>query len=573
MKGQVGAAGRPPQRGREPPPIDEPPRETCDAVPGRLISDPAQKSATAGYGEETLASREYKKTLMSHEHRLARWRAAFVSAVTVAALAGCGPSSSQSPMDGSAPDGSSTDGAPDAAPGRQPAGWDQGLRLPEPVDRNPAPDVVEIDLEAKVSPVSIVAGGSSPVWSYNGLLPGPLIRVPTGARLIVHFKNSLPEETTVHWHGVRLPADQDGVPAHSQPAIAPGGTFDYSFVVPDSGLYWYHPHFRSARQVGDGLYGALLVEPRGTAAPAGEQEPDGLGDNLVLVLSDIAVNANGTLFDPDYGGDPEVELGREGNVLLVNGKVAPTVLARRGMRQRWRIVNSAKSRYFQIALPGHKLVRIGGDGGLITAPVETDQLLLTPGERADVLITPQGDPGARIPLRWLPFDRGNSSGQAAERDLMFVEITGDAPYPDGAIPAALRAIAPLAIAPGDRRRDISLTRRVEDGMLVMGIDGVASWDATPLDAKVATTEVWNVSNATQWDHPFHLHGFLFQPVNPDTGRPIDPPEWKDTLNVPKDFGLVSFVVRYDDRPGMWMFHCHILDHADVGMMGMVHLSR
>ena len=111
-----------------------------------------------------------------------------------------------------------------------------------------------------------------------------------------------------------------------------------------------------------------------------------------------------------------------------------------------------------------------------------------------------------------------------------------------------------------------------DDKLALGIDGVPSWQAEPLHARVGDTELWTVSNEMDWDHPFHLHGFFFQPVDPATGLPPGQPEWKDTLNVPR-YDTAAFAVRYDDRPGMWMFHCHILDHADAGMMGMVHLAR
>lgn len=462
----------------------------------------------------------------------------------------------------------------DAAPPRpaQPAGWDESVRLPEAPDLDPAPQVVEIELEARVTDLQLVAAGASAAWTYNGMLPGPLIRVPTGARLKVHFKNNLPEETTVHWHGIRLPAEMDGVPEHSQPAVPPGGSFDYDFVVPDSGLFWYHPHVRSARQVGDGLYGALLVEPRGT--PAAAEEPAGLGDDLVLMLSDIGVDEQGALFDPEHGGDLATLFGREGNIVLANGRIAPTVLARRGLRQRWRVVNGAKSRYFQLAMAGHRFVRIGGDGGLINAPEEHDMVVIAPGERVDLLVTPSGEPGARIPVRWVPFDRGFGSVEfRKDENVLIVEIAGDPPVVDAPVPTTLRAIAPLPVASTDIRRMITLTEQTIDGKLIMGIDGVPSWEAAPLNARVGTTEIWTVVNKTDWDHPFHLHGFFFQPVDLQTGLPpAVAPEWKDTINVPKKDGMASFVVRYDDRQGMWMFHCHILDHADAGMMGMLHLG-
>jgi FtsP/CotA-like multicopper oxidase with cupredoxin domain len=466
------------------------------------------------------------------------------------------------------------DGQPDPGDGRpaQPSGWDDGVRLPEPRDRHPAANVVEIDLQARVAAVEIVPGLTSPAWTYDGGVPGPLIRARAGDRLLVHFTNLLPEETTIHWHGVRLTADMDGVPDQPHPAVQPGGSFDYAFTVPDAGLFWYHPHVRAAAQVGDGLYGALLIEPATATAAA---DPPGAGvdavDDLVLVLSDMQINDDGTLGDPQTGGDIGTLFGREGNVVLVNGRVAPTVRARPGLRQRWRIVNAAKSRYFQLTVPDHRFTRIGGDGGLITAPLESDRVLVIPGERADVVVTFQGPPGARLPVRWIPYDRGFGSTEfRPEEDVFYVELSADAPVDEVPLPATLRDVPPLDVAGPARIRSIALTQATVDGRLVLGIDGVPSWEAAPLHAHPGETELWVVTNAMEWDHPFHLHGFFFQPLDPTTFTPTGAPEWKDTLNVPRQ-QQIAFAVRYDDRPGMWMFHCHILDHADAGMMGMLHL--
>src|SRR5262245_34594829 len=122
----------------------------------------------------------------------------------------------------------------------QPAGWKDAVSLPEAIDLDPSPDVVEINLTARVAQLEIKPGLLTPAWTYDGSVPGPLIRARAGNRVIVHFTNNLPDETTIHWHGVRLTADMDGVPGHSQPPVPPGGTFDYSFVVPDASLFWYH---------------------------------------------------------------------------------------------------------------------------------------------------------------------------------------------------------------------------------------------------------------------------------------------------------------------------------------------
>jgi FtsP/CotA-like multicopper oxidase with cupredoxin domain len=445
----------------------------------------------------------------------------------------------------------------------QPSGWDDALHLREAVDINPAPDIVEINLDARVEPVELKPGVITQTWTYDGGVPGPLIRAHVGNRVIVHFTNHLPEDTTVHWHGVRLPAAMDGVPGHTQDAVPPGGSFDYSFVVPDASLFWYHPHFNSAAQVGDGLYGALLVE--------GDGEPDGLGDPLVLVLSDVSLNDDGTLMDPNSGGDYGLLFGREGNVLLTNGKVAPTILARNGLRQRWRIVNASKARFYQLALEGHTFTRIGGDGGFIETPLESERLLVLPGGRADVLVTPSGQAGTTVPVRWIPFDRGFGATYNRPEEIVFnMQFAGDAPVEDTPVPTRLRTIVPLDLT-DSIARSIDLTQDILANKLVLGINGVPSWDAQPFYARVGDTEVWTINNLMAWDHPFHLHGFFFQPLDPVTGAALPSAEWRDTYNVPKNES-VKFVVKYDDRPGMWMFHCHVLDHADGGMMGMLMLA-
>ena len=152
-----------------------------------------------------------------------------------------------------------TGGAVAEAQSLQPEGWDTGLKLVEAADVNPDPKIVEVMLEARISSLEITPGVRTDAWTYNGGLPGPLIRARKGDRLIVHFSNRLPQSTTVHWHGVQVPIEMDGVPGASQPPVETGGTFTYDFVVPDAGLFWYHPHVMSAAQVGFGLYGPLLV--------------------------------------------------------------------------------------------------------------------------------------------------------------------------------------------------------------------------------------------------------------------------------------------------------------------------
>lgn len=445
----------------------------------------------------------------------------------------------------------------------QPQGWDSAVPLQSAADENADPQVFETTLTARIGNVEILPGKQTPVWSYDGVLPGPLLHVKAGDDLIVHFRNELPASTTIHWHGLRIPAAMDGTPGHSQDAVLPGSSFRYEFVVPDPGLYWYHPHVASAEQVGFGLYGAILVDD--------PDEPTDLGDELILVLSDIAVNDDGSLESPDSGGEFGTLFGREGNVLLVNGRRNPTLQARAGLRQRWRIVNAAKSRYFQIALADHTFTRIGGDGGRIETPIESERLVLTPGERADALVVPRGAPGTTLVVRWVPFDRGyGTTFNRPEEELFRIRLADVPAATPNPLPPLERTILPLDTS-GATNIMLELTKNDQNGQLAMGINGVPSWDAMPLPAMTGETQVFVVKNTFDFAHPFHLHGFFFQPLD-DNGAPKHPLEWKDTIDVP--VGKTSrFVVTYDTRPGMWMFHCHILDHADAGMMGMIDLQK
>jgi FtsP/CotA-like multicopper oxidase with cupredoxin domain len=436
-------------------------------------------------------------------------------------------------------------------PPGQPLGWDDGIRLPAADDINPAPDVIELNLEARAASFSYVPGGPTPMLAYNGTVPGPMIRAQVGNRVVIHFTNSLSEETTIHWHGLRIPAAMDGMPGYSQQPVQPGETFVYDFVVPDASTFWYHPHVDSAVQEGNGLYGAFIVDDA--------SEPAGLGDEVVMVLSDIDVKDDGSLQPPDGGGDLATLFGREGNVLLVNGKVRPKLKARPGLRQRWRFINAAKSRYYQIGLDGHAFARIGGDGGLLAAPVDVAQPVVGPGERMDLLVVPQGEPGSELVVRWIAFDRGfGSTFNRPPQDLFAVDLEGP-PAKTPPMADVHRDIAPLSTE-GATPISLSLDQ-VSTAPFELGINGVAFKDSEPLMADVGETQVWTITNTIDFAHPFHLHGFFFQVLSP-----AGPLEWKDTVNVPVG-GTVQFVVRYDDRPGMWMFHCHILDHAEAGMMG------
>ncbi len=439
-------------------------------------------------------------------------------------------------------------------------GWDQEVSLSELRDEDPAEKVVKVTLEARLSSVEIEPGHPVALWTYNGTLPGPLIRVQVGDTLRVHFTNHLPEPTTVHWHGLEVPADMDGA-GLDHGVVAPGASFDYEFVVPHAGTYWYHPHVNSSAQVWRGLYGALVVEDA--------REPD-LGAETVLVLSDISYDEDGELTSPETHGSLGDFFGREGESLLVNGRVLPKLRARRGDALRLRVVNAAISRYFLLQVEGHTLTRVGGDGGLLARPDPRSALLLVPGERADLVLVPNAEVGTKLIMRAAPYSRFTCGESCAEeRSLLEIEIE-EGRGRSLILPATLRGIAELDLRAA-AIQNIELTESDAQGGPVLGLNGHGyPDDPLELHALVGETQRWNLVNTTDYDHPFHLHGFRFQVLTRDGVAP-EIAEWKDTLNLPPQT-RAQIAVHFDDRPGMWMLHCHILDHAKIGMMGMLHLA-
>lgn len=444
----------------------------------------------------------------------------------------------------------------------QPDGWNQDVALKEVQDLNPDPNVLEFNLEAKITELEILKGHKTPVWTYNGSLPGPLIRAKVGDKIIVHFKNSLPEATTIHWHGMRLPNDMDGAPGVTQEPVASGGSFTYEFTARDAGTYWYHPHVDSSAQVGRGLYGPILVED--------PKDPKVFGDDLVLVLSDMSLDENGQLLPQDNGGAFSDLFGREGSVLLVNGKVMPHLKVRAGKQQRWRVINAARARYYMLQLPNHTFVRLGGDNGLAERSETVNRVLVTPGERADFVFTPSDAPGTASIMKWIPTDRGfGSLYNRPRQDMLEIDTVDAAPVRPEAIPEQLRDIEPIDLADAvERTIELTIEKEPTDAsrQVVMGINHIPSWKAKPIEAHLGETDIWRVVNNTAFAHPFHLHGYFFQVL--DEARI---PEWKDTVNVPANSEL-RIAVKFDERPGMWMYHCHILDHADSGMMGELHVA-
>ncbi|MEZ5936338.1 MAG: multicopper oxidase family protein [Alphaproteobacteria bacterium] len=416
------------------------------------------------------------------------------------------------------------------------------------------------------------------VWSYNGTVPGPEIRVRQGSRLRVIVENQLAEETTVHWHGVRVPNSMDGVPHLTQRPIAPGETFTYEFDLPDAGTYWYHPHQRSFEQIGRGLYGPLIVE---------EEAPIKVDREVTWVLDDWRLLPDAQISD-DFGNFGDISHnGRVGNTVTVNGRIVETVAVRSGERIRLRLINAANARIFGLEFAGHRPQVVSYDGQPVT-PHELDdgRLVLGPAMRADLVLDMTGQPGE-------VFTITDSFYQGLEYRLLDL-VYEDAPKRERPLDELLELAANTMSEPDisdAERHDVTFGGGMMGGMMgaMMGgrrvdmremmhngmswtINGVAASGHvmdTLLTLRRGRSYVLALNNDTAWHHPIHLHGHSFR-VLARNGTPTRYREWQDTVLVaPRERVEIAFVA---DNPGDWMFHCHILEHQAGGMMGVVRVA-
>ena len=416
-------------------------------------------------------------------------------------------------------------------------------------------------------------------WGFNGQLPGPILRYRKGetARLLVH--NGLQVDTAVHWHGLRVPNNMDGVPFVTQDPIKPKAQMRYAFDLPDSGTYWYHPHQSSFEQVPRGLYGAFIVE---------EQRPIEVDRDVVWVLSDVKLGADGRQVE-DYGRILDLaNAGRIGNQVLVNGQVAGTGLVlgvRSGERIRLRLINAASARIFGLTLAGHTLTVIAYDGQAVE-PHAVERVNLGPGMRVDLVVDCLQPAGSAFVLA----DTGHRSWGTIAR----MQYSNDKALRDKPMASPIR-LAPNVLAEPDLDKAEDHFMMFQGGMrgspVIGTIDGKPArinelmekhglaWTMNysaqhehalmhePLLAfRQGQSVVLHLINETDFSHPMHLHGHFFK-VLAVNGVKTRFQEWRDTVMMgPRESVDVAFVA---DNRGEWMFHCHILDHAAGGMMGTV----
>jgi len=404
-------------------------------------------------------------------------------------------------------------------------------------------------------------------WTYNGTLPGPVLRVRQGDRLRVHVQNALDEATTVHWHGIRLPNGMDGVPYITQRPIEPGAGFTYEFSPPDAGTFFYHPHQRSYEQVGRGLAGALIVE---------ERDPPAVDRDLLWVLGDYRLNPDASVRG-GFGNFMDVShAGRIGNTVTINGHVPESFRVRAGERIRLRLINAAPARVFALEFLGHRPWVIALDGQPVE-PHEPDAVVLGPAMRADLILDMVAAPGSRHAVRDAFYRRRTY-------DLVDLEYGDEAPLRAKAGEPPQRAANPLA-EPDVRaaeRHDIVFAggmmgdmRGLQRGMawavnVVSNGCGDSGLPFEPLLVlRKGRSYVLHLVNDTLWHHPIHLHGHAFRVISRN-GNSTRYREWLDTVMLaPRERAEIAFVA---DNPGDWMFHCHVLEHQASGMMSCIRVT-
>lgn len=441
---------------------------------------------------------------------------------------------------------------------------DDALAFLEPVptlepasDLDPDPDVVEIELVASAGAVGLRASQTTSVLGYRDgdgevSVPGPLIEAKVGDLLRVHFRNELDEPTTVHWHGLRLPAEMDGNPMVSG-VVMPGESFEYAFTVADAGTYWYHPHVDTDRQMEMGLSGPLVVRD--------PQDPT-VDAERILFIDDVELDDDGhVVIEPSM---EDVVLGRRGNVLLVNGRPPGRVDASAGDHERWRVINGSNGRFLEVELDGLPMTVVAKDGGLVSTPYAVESLAIAPGERYDLLVTMDAIAGEAFEFRTLDVDRGHAGAVDQALTLLWVDVhPGSEPGPG---PIFARPLAPIVDEPAELPvRDLVLTSDIESVAGPLFYINDQAWPLNaPVEVGLGDAELWQVHNDGDGEHPFHIHGLFFEVLDVG-GVPRPARALEDTVAIgPGETARLA--VRYT-APGAWMFHCQIPEHAERGMMG------
>lgn len=480
-------------------------------------------------------------------------------ALTSALLAGCtthcaGPTPGGDPPPGSPGQAAAEEAKPPPDLVRQ--GFERELAAAYPADAPAVTGVREFDLRAAPARLSQFDGRLLDVWAYNDRVPGPILRVKLGEEVVVRLQNDLPQPTTIHWHGVRVPNAMDGVPGVTQDPVPPGGAFTYRFVPKDAGTFWFHPHVRGAEQIERGLYGVLIVD---------DVEPPPYSRDEVWVLDDWRLDARGEV-DPRFVTRHDLAHdGRWGRTVTVSGDAAHVMTVRPGERIRLRLVNTSNGRIYRPDFGVLEPRVIAVDGMYTARPLPLTGFDLAPGNRLDLdLVVPSDatSPEIRVVDRFTrrPFT------------LSTIRIAG-APVATPDFAAPRNPAVPTWREAADREVDVKYVLDAQRGGphgIQWTINGRPWGDHEVTDLVEGRWVRLRFENASSRLHPMHLHGQFFKVLSRN-GEPVDAPYFRDTVLLGRrdviDVGLVPV------DWGRWLMHCHILEHAEAGMRTEIRVGR
>jgi FtsP/CotA-like multicopper oxidase with cupredoxin domain len=427
---------------------------------------------------------------------------------------------------------------------------------PDEVD--PSGRIHELEIVAEPTEVRLGDGPPLRVWAYNGSVPGPTVRIRLGDTLRAHFVNRLPDETTIHWHGVRVPNAMDGVPHVTQPPVRPGERFVYEFTPKDAGTYWFHPHVRGSEQVERGLHAVLIVD---------DPQPLPYSRDVMWVIDDWRLDPSRQI-DGNFNTRHDLAHdGRWGNVRTINGRTDEILRVRPGERIRLRMLNCANGRIIAPHFGSLRPRIIAVDGKYLREAIPLQRFEMAPGNRLDLDIVVDQRVSELLPVLDVFSSRGSVPIASIAVDGPPVE-TPDFASPAGAhIPRWERGLS--APVHHDYRMNARLggPHGIEwtfDNQAMRHEHGHAH------EPSLAFTRGLfhriRFSNESARLHPIHMHGMFFR-LLARNGQPIDEPFFRDTVLVhgreSVDLGVVPTDI------GQWMVHCHILEHAESGMMTLV----
>lgn len=391
---------------------------------------------------------------------------------------------------------------------------------------------------------------TTPVLQYNKQTPGPLIKRKVGSKLNVHLINELSEPTTIHWHGLRIDNKMDGVPGVTQEPVNPGEDFLYSLELSEAGTYWYHPHFNNSEQIERGLKGVIVV--------ADEVELPWSRDTVWL-LDDWLLQQDGIIY-PEFNTPRDLmHDGRWGNVVTINAEYKPKYKVRPGERIRLRLVNGANARIFALDFQDLSAHVIAVDGRPVSHIFPFDNFNLSPGNRVDLDIVIPQDAGG---MTFMVMDTFPRKPNPLATITVVSEPAISTPHFD---PVVIKNFIPEELFKNIHVTKIWDLNAFRGGKLGIGW-GMNSqfWpDSDTAKLKIGEPIKIQFNNSSSRLHPMHIHGVFFR-VLERNGKPAVEPFTRDTVLIgPKENIVIGMVPEHN---GIWATHCHILEHAEAGMM-------